>query len=62
MAMADRPVGWSVLDHQQQAAVAALVAAELVAQRLECGDDPIGVDAGHQADDDIQDRLGGKSG
>jgi hypothetical protein len=28
-------VGRAVLDHQQQAAVAALVAAELVAQRLE---------------------------
>ena len=52
-------MGWSVLQHEQQAA---LVPAELGIQRMQCGDDPTQISAGHKVDRDIQDRLGLQSG
>jgi hypothetical protein len=55
-------VGGSVLQHQQQAALVALVAPEPGTQRLEESDDPGRVDAGRQADCNVKDRFGGQSG
>jgi hypothetical protein len=56
------PVGWPVLQHEQQSTSVALVTTELVAQPLDGRDDLVGVGGGCEADGKIQDRLGYESG